>query len=90
MEPLREAHERRRTLAQPVRVGRAEQVPYQARGGLSGTGDARLGIGAKGSANSARGAVVSATIAGNSEIATLWQQEAQRPHWCVASDTSDP
>jgi hypothetical protein len=68
----------------------SERVLYQARGGLSGTGDARLGIGAKGSANSAPGAAVNATIAGNSEIATLWQQEAQRPHWCVASDMSDP
>jgi hypothetical protein len=48
-----------------------ERVPYQARGGLSGTGDARLGSGANESANSARGAVVSATIAGTSVIATL-------------------
>lgn len=65
-------------------------MPYQARGGLSGTGEARLGIGPKGSANSARGAIVNATMDGNSVIATLWQQEAQRPHWCAASDLSDP
>jgi hypothetical protein len=58
---------------------------------LSGTVDGGLGIGANGSAKSARGAAVGAIGQEKSVIATLWQQEAQSPHSCEASfNTSDP